>query len=121
MLDRIRRAIRLARRVPSMPVTVPKWEPSDARNLRVFLASESGVKLGVYLRHLIVSDAMAAIHADGDRLAWRAGHAAGIKTTTETLDQLASWTDEKTAAKDDRPDDNLTWLHGNEHDTGRNA
>lgn len=104
-----------------MPVTVPRWEPEDARNLRVFLASDTGVKLGVSLRHLIVSGAIAAIHADGDRLAWKAGHAAGFKTATETLDQLASWTDEKPATKDDRPDDNLTWLHGRENDNGRTA
>lgn len=93
-----------------MPVKVPEWTDVDARLLRTFLQSRAGGKLGTMLRALIVREAQGAIHAEAEKLSWRCGHASGVQTAVETIDALARW-ETAEAPKDDRPTDDLSWLH----------
>lgn len=116
MIKRLLLAWRIASRVPSLPTEVPAWEKENAAALREFLASETGLKLGTMLRHLIVTQSMAAMGAESSRLFWQCGHASGVRWAAELLDQLGQWESEITPGKDDRPSENLNWLHGKGRD-----
>ena len=111
MLNRLRRAWRLARRPLVPPLFAPPWTEDDARALREFMKSPTGLKFGTTLRHLRVDRALEACSADAERLAWQCGHASGIGTALQAVDEMAQWATEP-VPKDDRPTDDLTWLHG---------
>lgn len=111
LLRRLNRAWRLARR-PLVPVLfVPPWTEEDARGLREFLKSPAGMKLGTTLRHLRAERAFASCSAEVNALPWQCGHASGIGTVLAAIDEMAQWSAEP-ASKDDRPTDDLIWLHG---------
>lgn len=94
----------------------PAWDDDDARNLATFLRSPSGQKLGATLRALMVEQAIGATSGESSKLSWRCGHASGVRWVAAYLDTLARWDSEKPGPKDDRPSDNLNWLHGNDDD-----
>lgn len=93
---------------------MPRWTGGDAGDLRSFLASPAGLKLGVLLRDRLTRAAANAVNtpADSTRLAWQCGHAAGMHTAVATLDLYASPPEEVSpATSDNRPSDALDWLH----------
>jgi hypothetical protein len=99
-----------------MPTRLPEWTEADAGELRRFMAGDTGQKLGVMLRHLIVSQALGAVSDRSQEVSWRCGHASGVRFAAETIDSMGRWEGEKGTPEDGRPSDNLNWLHGNEDD-----
>lgn len=93
------------------PLFAPQWDEEDARALREFMRSKPGLKLGTTLRHLRTEQAFVACSAQAERQPWQCGHASGIGTVLAAIDEMAKWETEP-APKDDRPTDDLTWLHG---------
>jgi hypothetical protein len=93
---------------------VKPWTPEEAEGLRKFLRSDVGLRLGVMLRVLIDGERSAAIRAvEAGPSQWRCGHAAGIEAAVAAIDTLAQFIgDGPVDDADDRPADNLTWLHG---------
>lgn len=113
-LIRLWRQVRLLTREAS-------WDENDAAELRRFLASDTGRKLGLILRNLVTRGALSAVQARPHLLSWQCGRATGFQECAGTLDQLASWPSvAQPNPQDDRPTDDLTWLNGEPAiDTGR--
>jgi len=93
---------------------VKPWTPEEAQGLRRFLTSDVGLRLGVMLRVLIDSERSAAIRTiEAGKSNWHCGHAAGVESAVVAIDTLARLTpDSDQDPTDDRPADNLNWLHG---------
>lgn len=110
-LRRLRRAFRVLGPVTLNPQPLP-WAKEDEANLRAFLDSPTGLRLGAMLRHRLAVDAASAV-ANPNGKAWACGHAAGMQTAVAILDGLAEGVETDAGAEDDRPSDNLDWLNGN--------
>ena len=109
-LGKLHRAMAILSLRPVLNPNPLTWRPMDAENLRGFLTSPTGIRLGARMRDAIAVDALSAVHAPTDRLAWKAGHAAGMQNAVAILDALAALPEESTGPNDDRPSDSLDWL-----------
>lgn len=96
------------------------WEDDDAKALSQFLTSPAGRKLGVMMRDLILNASMRAMDVRGENLPWEAGRVVGMRDLAAFLDALLVSKDAvKPITGDDRPTDDLHWLHGNHDDASR--
>ena len=96
------------------------WDDGDSVNLAQFLASESGRKLGFMMRDLICRGAIAAMDTRGGDLPWQAGRVAGMRDLASFVDSLQARPQAAEKAEgDNRPSDDLNWLHGKLDDTSR--
>lgn len=96
------------------------WTDADGRELARFLASDTGRRVGITMRDLILRTALEAMNARGENLPWEAGRAAGMRDLASYLDALQMSKEEpKANLADDRPSEDLNWLHGNHDEPSR--
>jgi len=89
-----------------------QWASADAQELREFLDGRAGMKLGRMLRNLILRESLQAIRADGTAITRQCGRAVGLQDAVTMLDDFAQWDSTFAGSpQDDRPSDNLSWLH----------
>ena len=89
---------------------VPEWTQADVSQLRAFMRSGTGLKLGVMLRQLTVREALSAIHAEPEKLPWTAGKAAGVTQVVQMLDRMALSQERVETVDPKVPTDDLSWL-----------
>jgi hypothetical protein len=110
----------LAWRTARMVMRRVDWEDDDSKALSQFLTSSAGRKLGVMMRDLILNASMRAMDVRGENLPWEAGRVVGMRDLAAFVDALLVSKDAvKPTTGDDRPTDDLNWLHGHNDDAGR--
>lgn len=107
-LRRFKRALRVLRATGFSAAALP-WTKEDEANLRAFLDSKTGLRLGALLRHRLAIDASTAVARQTGNT-WACGHAAGMQTAVAIIDGMAEGVETDAKPTDDRPSDNLDWL-----------
>ena len=83
-------------------VDCPNWNEDDAQGLEIYLKSESGKKLKLYLRNYVLRLQSEAVISDSN-LRYKCGYCGGAKSTLTQIEALAD-TENFTAEEAETPE-----------------